>query len=578
MEQQQVKIIGFRANGYKAIEAVVLKPDLLQEKLVRIIGDIGNGKSSLMELMQIALSGSGAIAKKDALKTGFLSEVQISDGDHKLFMGAKVTEFSRGENKGEPKFETFLYEKDLNGKQFSPVIDGRKATAKDYMDMLHTEITFNMPLLFSNNQTEHRKLIENLFYDELSKLGVEAVVERIASAKKKQDNTRAICEANGAFKTTFEEEGFTVEGLETLTLVDIEKVRNAITAKEIEKDRILRQSEDSVLLEQEKAKSERAVLLRSVQDKVQAVTERMRGRNAEIEGLYQTSLESFHTNQKIADAFHQAKQQLYSWPLADAEMKQVIAILDAQQKLQVQDIKEPEKPNLVEIRDNIPQATNTVGFEDLFTERNKLRDEYRTIQSSIMVEVKSIDPDTSAIDDEILNLKVRRESAEKNNALVNRFSYWQSWIEAKGLYEKEIDILRKLYGKVNVGVNGMVIDPMTTNSGRIEIWIKYNGVYDSEFFGNEKNENRFLFEYSAFQQSIIGLMLQSARLDLKPKALRMAFIDDISVTKKSIEMLNRVCDEQNLKLWTTFAKDDYDLDNIPDGEIIVEGGEIFFNK
>jgi len=124
----------------------------------------------------------------------------------------------------------------------------------------------------------------------------------------------------------------------------------------------------------------------------------------------------------------------------------------------------------------------------------------------------------------------------------------------------------------------MVIDPMTTNSGRIEIWIKYNGVYDSEFFGNEKNENRFLFEYSAFQQSIIGLMLQSARLDLKPKALRMAFIDDISVTKKSIEMLNRVCDEQNLKLWTTFAKDDYDLDNIPDGEIIVEGGEIFFNK
>ena len=68
MEQQQVKIIGFRANGYKAIEAVVLKPDLLQEKLVRIIGDIGNGKSSLMELMQIALSGSGAIAKKRCVK------------------------------------------------------------------------------------------------------------------------------------------------------------------------------------------------------------------------------------------------------------------------------------------------------------------------------------------------------------------------------------------------------------------------------------------------------------------------------------------------------------------------------
>ena len=176
------------------------------------------------------------------------------------------------------------------------------------------------------------------------------------------------------------------------------------------------------------------------------------------------------------------------------------------------------------------------------------------------------------------NLKTRRDSAEKNNQLVNRFGYWQTWIEAKGLYEKEIDTLRKLYGKVDTGVKGMVIEPMPTNSGRIEIWLKYDGTYEPEFFGNDKRESRFLFDYSAFQRSIIGLLLQSARLNLKPKALRMAFIDDISVTKKSIEMLNRVCDELNLRLWTTFAKDDYDLANIPDGEIVVEGGEIFFNQ
>jgi len=138
MKQQQVHILGLRAQGYKSIEAVTLSPDLFTGKLVRVTGDIGNGKTSLMELVQIALSGSDAIAKKDALKTGFLSEVQILDGEHKLFMGVRVRDIERGESKGQPKFETFLFEKDKDGKQYVPVIDGRKATASDYMNMLHS--------------------------------------------------------------------------------------------------------------------------------------------------------------------------------------------------------------------------------------------------------------------------------------------------------------------------------------------------------------------------------------------------------------------------------------------------------
>jgi hypothetical protein len=43
-------------------------------------------------------------------------------------------------------------------------------------------------------------------------------------------------------------------------------------------------------------------------------------------------------------------------------------------------------------------------------------------------------------------------------------------------------------------------------------------------------------------------------------------------------MMHRICDEFDLKLWTTYAKDDYDLENIPEGEIVVEGGHIFFNQ
>jgi hypothetical protein len=585
--QQTVEIIGFRANGYKAIQAVMLKPDLLSEKLVSVVGDIGNGKSSLMELLQIALSGSEAVAKKDALKSGFLSEVQISDGDHKLFMGARVTEYAKGENKGQSKFETFLFEKDVDGKPFAPVIDGRKATASDYMNMLHTDITFNIPALFSNNPTEHRKLLETLFSDELAKLGIEKVLDAIASAKKRQDNTRAICEANGAFKTTFEEEGWETEQLEALVKVDIEAIRQKITAKEIEKDRLLNSATTTKELNETKARNERDEKLRAIQTKASAVTEKIRELNEVKTTEYTQASNLFNkwntSALSISASMHGIMEQVSVFPIEKSAIESIEAIIQDQENKKVKALgAEPPRPIAPKI---IPIMSGQVQipleydpeYIPLVKERQELVDQYKTIQATELALPTVETPNTEAIDSAITALTIQRDSADKNNQLVARYSYWTQWIEAKGIYEKEIDTLRKLYAKVNTGVEGLVITPITTKSERIEIYLQYNGQYDPAFFGNEPREHRFLFDYSAFQRSIIGLMLQAARLDLKPKALRIAFIDDISVTRKSIEMLERVCSENSLRLWTSYAKDDYDLDNLADGEIVVQGGEIFFN-
>lgn len=586
MEQQQVHIIGLRAEGYKAIKTVVLTPDLFEGRLVKVVGEIGSGKSSLTELVQIALSGSDAIAKKDALKSGFISEVQILDGEHKLFMGARVREIIKGENKGAPVFETFLFEKDRDGKPFVPVIDGRKATASDYMNMLHTDITFNMPVLFSNNQTEHRKLLEGLFKEELQKLGIEAVISRIEQAKKRQDNTRAICEANGAFKTTFEEEGWKIEDLALLQRVDIEKVRADITAKEIEKDRMVRSSADAVELEKSKLQLVRDSELREIQTKVTAVTEQIRelneGKKAEYEKLKAESYKWQLKYEEIVFSFTRAFEYIDSFPIEEVAKTAIKNIVSGQKSKQILALGDeppvPTEPRTIPIVGGIPQLETPFDDEyaPMVQSRLDLMKQYRELQSMPLPvqEVKEVD--TTAIDEAILTLKAKRDSAEKNNQFVARYGYWDTWIEAKGLYEKEIDVLRKLYGKVNTGVEGLIIDPQPTATGRIEIWLKYNGMYDADFFGNDIKEHRFLFEYSNFQRSVIGLLLQASRLNLKDKVLRMAFIDDISVTKKSIDMIERVCAEFDLKLWTSFAKDDYDKDNIVDGEIIVENGEIFF--
>lgn len=586
MKQQQVHIIGLRAEGYKAIQTVLLTPDLFKEKLVKVVGEIGNGKSSLMELLQIALSGSDAVAKKDALKTGFLSEVQILDGEHKLFMGARVREVSRGESKGQPIFETFLFEKDTNGKPYVPVIDGRKATAGDYMDMLHTDITFNMPVLFSKNQTDHRKLIEGLFKDELAKLGIEAVLECIDQAKKRQDNTRAICEANGAFKSTFEEEGWKVEDLALLKRIDIEQVRVAITEKEIEKDRILRDSKASKDLAEQKAQSEWDALLRAIQEKVTAVTEQIRELNEKKEKEYavkHTESEKWQAKfSEIQYDFSKTGDHIDGFPIEEMAKDAIKKIVSGQKSKQITALgvepEVPTKPRIIAISGGIPQIMVDYDpeYNSMVNNRVTLLTEYKELQSQPLVIAQEKEPDVTSIDEKILELVVRRNSAEKNNNLVARYGYWETWIEAKGLYEKEIDVLRKLYGKVNTGVSGMIISPEMTESGRVQIWLKYDGTYDPDFFGNKEKEPRYLFEYSNFQSSIIGLLLQASRLNMKDKVLRMAFIDDISVTKKSIEMISRVCDEFDLKLWTSFARDDYDLNDIPDGEIIVQNGEIFF--
>jgi len=589
MEQQQVHILGLRAQGYKSIEAVELMPDIFAGKLVKVVGEIGNGKSSLLELLQIALSGSDAIAKKDALKTGFLSEVQILDGEHRLFMGVRVRDIERGESKGQPKFETFLFEKDKDNKPYVPVIDGRKATASDYMNMLHTDITFNMPVLFTNNQTEHRKLLEKLFEAELQKLGIEEVIKRIEEAKKRQDNTRAICEANGAFKSTFEEEGWTTEVLETLKKVDIESVRQAITDKEIEKDRIIRDSENGKQLAEQKAQNERDVLLRGIQDKVQAVTEQIRelnekkqmeyGKLKQVCDVWQMKFSDLQTRWSSIDG------QINSFPVEDSAKTAIKAIVSGQKSKQILALgAEPEvptQPNTIEIINGVPQAVPMdvdKEYNPFIDSRTNLLSEYRDLKAAPLIIAAPADIDVSAIDTAIEQLKIRRDSADKNNQLVARFGYWNTWIEAKGMYEKEIDVLRKLYGKVNTGVSGLIISPELTDTGRVQIWLKYDGKYDPEFFGNVVGEHRYLFEYSAFQRSIIGLLLQASRLDMKDKVLRMAFVDDISVTKKSIEMIERVCGEFDLKLWTSYAEDNYDLENIPEGKVIVENGHVFFNK
>ena len=88
----------------------------------------------------------------------------------------------------------------------SAVQDGEIFTAKEYSEMLSTSLTFHMDQLFSENQTIHRKLIENLYSDELKGLGSDELVEKIKEKKEDRDAKRHERDRAAATMEGFKEE------------------------------------------------------------------------------------------------------------------------------------------------------------------------------------------------------------------------------------------------------------------------------------------------------------------------------------------------------------------------------------
>lgn len=566
MEQNKVKLIGIRAENHGIIRAANLTPSILDKKLIAITGETGNGKSTLLDLIKTSISGSDAIKKKDILEKGYLAEAQLLDGEINLFVGAKVTEYQKGESKGEPKFEIFLYSKDENGKQYTPIIDGVSCTASDYVKMLTTELTFSMPDLHSENQAVHRKLIEKLFKPELEALGADEVVERILKAKKIRDNARAIAQANGAFMSVFEEEGWDENKLSKLQAIDIKTIEDTILAKKLEKDRIENSSDDAYELAKVKIDKERSDVLQKIKDEGLAIKEKIRIDNEAKEKAYQEALNIYNAvlearDNKISDCLDLRNRAAEVLGNSDAFGK-VQEIVNAYQEEWV------KNHNPIEPKIASPDQALAEALKNSYAQ-------YKTLSDSTLNYPEKVVADTTALSKEIQELEVKKEASEKTNAVYTRYQYWLSWVEAKGIYEKEIDTLRKLYASIDCGVKGMNIVPRETDSGKVEVWVMYNGEYDTEYFNNQNKEHRFMFEYSSFQRTIIGLMLQAARLNLKDKALRLAFVDDVAFTTRDLDVLRDISEKLDLNLIVAWTHE-VDKNTLFDGQVMVDGGEVFF--
>ena len=562
--QKRVEIIGFEAGNYNTIKVVRLTPDILSKKFIQVVGESGAGKSSLLELLKIPISGTDAIKKKTILEKGFFTQAQLLDGDLNVYIGARVSEYQRGEKSGDPKFEFYLYSLDENGKQYQPIIDGVAATASEYTKLLTTDLTFKMADMFSENQTIHRKLIESLFSDELNAMKADELVASIESKKKERDNTRILCQSQGAYMERFKEEGFSEEKLKMIAPVDVAEIDKKVTELVLKKDRLERSSKDAHDLAVMGIDRERDKKIQELKDEGNRLVEELRTDRAAKDLAYTAALKKFEEAQALYIAEKTKGQEIVG-------LVQAYFVRPSDSVVKAINDEMTHKLKLIDTKEPVREPDDKVLLGKIKT----IRDKVENFPLPVYPQIEAVD--TTDIDKEIAVLNDQKISAAKTNSLYKRYQLWLSWIEAKSVYEAELDKLRKLYASIDTGVDGLSIVPTETDSGKIEIWMMYNGVYDPEFFHNEHAEMRHLFAYSSFQRSVIGVILQSARLDLKKKALRLAIVDDVAFTEKGIQILSDLCEKFNIQLIAgrTIAPS---VDSLDSSQILVDGGEIFFNN
>lgn len=570
MEQKQVKLIGLKVLDNNVIKAVELTPDIMSRRLIQIVGESGNGKTTLVESLKTAIGGMNAVAKKDAIAPGFLTEAQLTDGEIKIFVGVRKRELTKGERQGDSVVETFLYAKNDEGEMYTPIIDGESATAAKYVKLLTTDLTFSMPALFTENQTVHRKLIESLFKEELDGLGADEVVARIMDCKQERDAARVMCSKAGAFMETFEREGLSEAHLQELSRVDVDKIEADIREAEIERDRILRPADAAYELKCNKIREEYQTRLRAAEKAYDsAVTaekdekRRLKDEYAEAEKKYN---EQEERKSKWAAYYENIKTNADTFFYNTEELAKVKEMIEARYKVITSKFT-LAKPELM------APAPKFEG--DVLNTKAEL-DAIKAEEALLKFPEKAV-PDTKAVDAKIANLKAQKDKAERENELFDRYAKWCAWIEAKGKYEKELNTLRKMYERIDTGVEGLKIVPNATDTDKIEVWIMYDGRYDKDFFLNPNGELRYIFQYSSFQRSAIGVMLQAARLNLKPKALRLAIVDDVAFTQKGLAVLSKLCTDLDVQL-ITCRTDDIDRSQVKDGEVLMENGEAFFKK
>lgn len=557
--QTQVKIISFTATKFGIFKAFELDFSQFKQGVLAIKGKSGEGKSTVQKALKLTTQGRDTLQDAEQYGAEWVNEIQLLDGDRKIFIQAIKKE---GET---PDF--ILFEKDENGKKVnSPIIDGVKATPAKYFDLLSTELTFGVKEFLSESETVHKKFMFKLFAPELNKLGVEKLKAELDELTNERDRLRDQCQNSGAFAASFERDGYTLDQIGAIEPTDIEKLESRKNELLISKGK----ASGDAIAEYEKKKAEIAQKGANIVNECRAIIEQL---TAEFKAKEAFNKEVAEHNSKIDTEFLNFKTALYALSFVDDAKKQDLLInLTSYKNSVIKKISLIELPKMPLIENNKIIVNDNIVYDSKFTDILNKRKEVAIEYNSL----KEPEATTKAIDNQIAQIESQITAGNFNNKLLERYELNRRWVDSCGKVEVKRNEIAKLYAQVSTGVEGLKMTPFYNKEDKIEIKTTYDGSFDVEYFKNPNKENRLLVSYSSSQQPLIGVLLQVARLKLKGKYLPYIFLDDIPLDKKCKELIARIAEENNLTILTSMTGD-FNKENLEVNEMLIEGGEVFFS-
>lgn len=559
--KKQVKIIGLSVNkDFGGLKATHLTFDE-NNKLTLVMGEVGSGKTTFNRALSLTTKGSKTLVDNNLYGEVDLT-AQLLDGEHKVFVDCK--------GNGDKLVHT-IYTVDKDGNKLKDVvIDGKKLTPANYLASLQTSLTWRLDELTSENPTTQRNLLLELYQKELEDRGVifekkhpkyvGGIIHQIEKAKNDRNYADMKRKEVGGIADDLREKGIPSDEPRALkdeaeTVAMINDLTAQIT---LAKTNISQQRESQ--LNALKAKGS------EVNGRLRDVNDGFKAANSEIEAkLTNYELDS-HKREELLNAIRSNLKGL------DVEDEASIMHLINEN---LPELKQPTEAKVKELQFN-EKGQCTSNPSDFDTNTSKLLTEYRQtgIEYARINALPLTAPDTSELEKQLAKANKDLQSLQiwnKEAVAINALHKWKE--ENEAVKDLQNDFYLKLT-EIETGVPGLHIAPESKESQNI--YLMYNGQYDTEYFHNPNKELRKLSAYSDTQKPLICLLIQNYMLSKKGKTLPYLWIDKVPIDNKTRDLLEKMSNDLDLWLFVSWTGD-FKLENLKDGELLLEGGEVFFN-
>lgn len=555
--KKEVKIIGLSVKenfGMLKATELTFNQDM---HLTTVKGEVGAGKTTLNKAMRLTTQGGATLEDNKLYGENVNLEAQLTDGDHNIFIGCK--------SDGSGKLNYTLYELDANGKKVNnPVIDGVKATPAAYLKHLSTALTWRLPELTSENPKVQRDILLELYYKELEQQGVVfdkkspkyvgGIIDQIEKAKNHRNNLDSKRKEVGGIQSDLINKGIDVDNYKELKNIDA--IKEQITTLRVK-----------IESKSTNVKTERESELNALKLQGMELANELKQRNQRLINHNKEVLQKRNDVKKENDSIHERiiksvdiLSGLIDGDILTKFLHSKIMFIPEPNDQEVQELEFNERGSIIS-EPNFEDET----INDLITKYRKVGIDYANLSSKPIDEIDTT-KETEQLEQAQREL-VSAESYNKEAKAVNAFKDWQ-------IADQEVKDLQKDYylklTEIETGVPGLKIVPEDN-----DIFLMYNGEYDTEYFHNENKELRKLSAYSDTQKPMICLLIQNYLLSKKTKRLPYLWIDQVPIDKKTKALLDKMSNELGLYLFVNWTGD-FNVDELQEGEILIENGEVFF--